>query len=212
MKLKYPFIDEWKINTLDIAMAVVIGVIEAAIEITGALGFLDRIWYIAGPPGWLWLTAYNGITTVLFTSLGYLRRRMAVVLLASLVLAVVRWLFGDPDGPLLLYYALGAALPGVVVMWLRGWKDDNLTYFLGNGVTISVAIMLAYTTLGIEMVGGPVWAVAVAINAFFWGGLWGIVARYLGKALQRVGIARVQREWDVVETVEAEEVAEAGAE
>ena len=47
----YDIREDLKLNTMDIVVGVLLGVIEAAIEIVGALGFLERTVWAVGPAG-----------------------------------------------------------------------------------------------------------------------------------------------------------------
>lgn len=199
MKVKFPFAGEFKLNTLDIVIAVIIGVVEAVIEVSGAIGFIERVIWLTGPIGFLFYSSYNGLTTVLFCTAGWLRRRMGVVILGATVLALTRWFLGDPDGPILLWYSLGAAIPGAIAMWLMNWEDRNLTYFVGNGVITACSILVIFPVVGgFSIAGGPGWALLSCLSGFLVGGAEGILARYLGKALARVGMARARRENEMI--------------
>ena len=75
VKGTYRFVEDIKLNTLDIVVAVLLGVIEAAIEILGALGFLERTVWAAGAIGFAIYAFYNGTTWILFFAGAYLRKR-----------------------------------------------------------------------------------------------------------------------------------------
>ena len=100
----YQIREDFKLNTMDIVTAVLLGVIQAAIEIVGLLGFLERTVWATGPLGFAIYAFYNGTTWILFYAGGYLRKRASLVILAVGVTALVRWFAGDPDGPILMFY------------------------------------------------------------------------------------------------------------
>jgi hypothetical protein len=93
-----------KLNTLDIVVAVLLGVIQGAIEVIGALGFLERTVWATGALGFAIYAFYNGTTWILFYAGAYLRKRAFVIFLASAVTHLLRWFLGDPDGPVLMFY------------------------------------------------------------------------------------------------------------
>jgi hypothetical protein len=193
------FKDEFKLNTIDVVMGAVIGVIEAVLEITGAVGIFERIFFIAGAPGWTLNATYNGATFVLFTTVGYLRRRSAPVIIAATVLALVRWMAGDPDGPLLLYFSVVPVIPAVIAGWLLNWEDKPRTCMIVNGIMTGSGIITCMPVFGFDMMGGPLWAFVAMFVGFIAGGVWGLLAYAIGRGLVRVGISRAPRELELAE-------------
>ena len=104
MKNTYRFSQDFKLDTMDIVVAVLLGVIQAVIEIFTLLGFLERTVWATGPVGFAIYAFYNGTTWILFYAGVYLRKRAMIVILAVAVTALVRWFAGDPDGPVLMFY------------------------------------------------------------------------------------------------------------
>ena len=58
----YQICEDFKLNTMDIMTAVLLGVIQAAVEIVGLLGFLERTVWATGPLGFAIYAFYNGTT------------------------------------------------------------------------------------------------------------------------------------------------------
>ena len=66
MKNASRFSQDFKLDTMDIVVAVLLGVIQAVIEIFTLLGFLERTVWAAGPVGFAIYAFYNGTTWILF--------------------------------------------------------------------------------------------------------------------------------------------------
>jgi ABC-type thiamin/hydroxymethylpyrimidine transport system permease subunit len=181
-----------KLNTLDIVTAVLLGIIEAAIEIVGALGFLERTVWLGGAAGFAFYAVYNGTTWILYFAGAYLRKRAGIILLAAIVTALVRWFFGDPDGPILLWYAIFPSLGALATFAALRWRGGNMLFALASAVASGLNQVALFVILGgFELSEGPLWGI-VSITLGFIGGLvWGVVARYLGIGLERAGVPSV---------------------
>jgi len=195
--------EDYKLNTLDIVVAVLLGVIEAAIEIVGALGFLERTVWLAGGAGFAFYAIYNGTTWILPYVGVYLRKRAGVLLLAATVISLVRWFMGDPDGPLLLWYGLFPAFWGAVIFTVMRWKGSgNLLFALSCAVCSAMNQVSLFVALGgFDMADGPTWGIGSIIVGGIGGLLWGVVARYLGIGLEKTGVPSVSEPPAVTGTV-----------
>ncbi len=184
--------EDFKLDTMDIVVAVLLGVVQAVIEIVGLLGFLERTVWATGPVGFAIYAFYNGTTWILFYAGSYLRKRAMVPILAVGVTALVRWFAGDPDGPILLFYGLFPAAFGALVFVLMRWHGGRLLFALGVSVT-SVANQIA-TFIGqggFQLAEGTTWALVSMSIAAVGGAIWGIAAWYLGRGLERAGVPAV---------------------
>ena len=126
---------DFKLDTMDLVVAVLLGVIQAVIEIVGLLGFLERTVWATGPVGFAIYAFYNGTTWILFYAGVYLRKRAMIVILAVGVTALVRWFAGDPDGPVLMFYGLFPAAFGAATIVLMRWRGGRLLFALAVAVT-----------------------------------------------------------------------------
>lgn len=184
--------EDFKLDTMDIVVAVLLGVVQAVIEIVGLLGFLERTVWATGPVGFAIYAFYNGTTWILFYAGSYLRKRAMVPILAVGVTALVRWFAGDPDGPILLFYGLFPAAFGALVFVLMRWRGGRLLFALGVAVT-SVANQVA-TFIGqggFQLAEGTTWALVSMSIAAVGGTIWGFAAWYLGRGLERAGVPAV---------------------
>ncbi len=184
--------EDFKLNTMDIVVAVLLGVIEAAIEIVGALGFLERTVWATGAVGFAIYAFYNGTTWILFYSGVYLRKRAMVLVLAAGVTALVRWFAGDPDGPVLLFYGLFPAAFGVAVIVLMRWRGAKMLFALSVAATAAANQWATFIGQGgFQLADGATWAlISIAIGGV--GGLiWGVISWYLGRGLERAGVPSV---------------------
>ncbi|MGE4658689.1 MAG: hypothetical protein AAEI08_07140 [Gammaproteobacteria bacterium] len=188
----YRISEDFKLDTMDIVVAVLLGVIQAAVEIVGLLGFLERTVWAAGPVGFAIYAFYNGTTWVLFFAGAYLRKRAMLVILAVGVTALVRWFAGDPDGPILLFYGLFPAAFGAAVFVLLRWRGEKFLFALALAAT-SVANQWALFIGqgGFQLVDGARWALISMAIATFGGFIWGIAAWYLGRGLENAGVPSV---------------------
>lgn len=189
---RYSLKGDLQLGTMTIVVAVLLGIIEAAIEIVGALGYLERTVWAAGPIGFAFQGWYNGATWVLYFSGAYLRKQSGVILLAAVVTALVRWFFGDPDGPLLLVYAVFPSVFILATFAAMRWRGGNLLFALaGAAAGASNAAATFIGQGGFQLAGGAGWAFLSIVIGGIGGLLWGVLARYLGKALERAGVPSV---------------------
>jgi ABC-type thiamin/hydroxymethylpyrimidine transport system permease subunit len=188
----YRFKEDVRLNTMDIVVAVLLGVIEAAIEIVGALGFLERTVWAAGAAGFAIYAFYNGTTWILYFAGAYLRKRSGVILLAAIVTALVRWFFGDPDGPILLWYGIFPSLGAMAVFAAMRWRGGNWLFAIATAVTAALNQVALFIVLGgFDLAEGAFWGITSIIIGGLGGLVWGVVARYLGKGLERAGVPSV---------------------
>lgn len=181
--------EDFKLDTMDIVVAVLLGVIQAVIEIVGLLGFLERTVWATGPVGFVIYAFYNGTTWILFYAGAYLRKRAVVVMLAVTVTALVRWFAGDPDGPVLLFYGLFPATFGAAFLALMRWRGGRALFAVAVAVT-SVANQVA-TFIGqggFQLADGTTWALVSMSVAGVGGLIWGVAAWYLGRGLEHAGV------------------------
>jgi hypothetical protein len=184
--------EEFRFNTMDIVVAVLLGVIEAVIEIVGALGFLERTVWAGGALGFALYAWYNGATWLLFFAGAYLRKRAGVIMLASLVTHLIRWFAGDPDGPVLLFYGLFPAVFGVAVFMLMRHRGGRTLFAIALAATAASNQLATFIGQGgFQLADSTFWA-WVSIGVGFVGGLiWGVVAWYLGRGLEKAGVPSV---------------------
>jgi ABC-type thiamin/hydroxymethylpyrimidine transport system permease subunit len=183
---------DFKLDTMDIVVAVLLGVIQAVIEVVGLLGFLERTVWATGPVGFAIYAFYNGTTWILFYAGSYLRKRAMVPILAVVVTALVRWFAGDPDGPILLFYGLFPALFGAAVFVGLRWRGGRWLYALAVAVTsVANQVALFIGQGGFQLADGATWAMISMSIAAGGGLLWGLAAWYLGRGLERAGVPSV---------------------
>ncbi len=181
--------EDFRLDTMDIVVAVLLGVIQAVIEIVGLLGFLERTVWATGPVGFVIYAFYNGTTWILFYAGVYLRKRAVVVMLAVTVTALVRWFAGDPDGPVLLFYGLFPATFGAMVFALLRWRGGKVLFALA--VTVTAVANQVATFIGqggFQLADGATWALISMSVAAVGGLIWGVAAWYLGRGLERAGV------------------------
>jgi ABC-type thiamin/hydroxymethylpyrimidine transport system permease subunit len=175
-------------------VGVLLGVIEAAIEIVGALGFLERTVWAGGAAGFALYAFYNGTTWILFYAGAYLRKRSSVILLGAFVTHLVRWFFGDPDGPVLLFYGIFPAIFGMAVFSLMQWHGGRLLFAISTAVTAAMNQFAAFIGQGgFQLAEGPAWGLFSVLIGFLGGLIWGVLGWYLGKALERAGVPSVDQ-------------------
>lgn len=189
---RYRFLEDFRLNTLDIVVAVLLGIIQAAIEILGALGFLERTVWLTGAAGFVIYAFYNGTTWILFFAGAYLRKRAGVLLLAITVTHVVRWFMGDPDGPLLLWYALFPGILTVLAFHAMRWRGRNLLFAVTGAVAAGTNQIALFVVIGFGLAGGAFWGIVSVAVGVIGGLLWGVVGRYLGVGLEKAGVPSVQ--------------------
>lgn len=183
--------DDFKMSTMDIVVAVLLGIIEAAIEILGALGFLERTVWATGSAGFVIYAIYNGTTWILFFAGAYLRKRASVLLLAIVVTHVVRWFMGDPDGPLLLWYALFPGILTVLAFYAMRWRGRNTLFAVTGAVAAATNQIALFVVVGFGLAGGASWGMTSVIVGGIGGLVWGVAGRYLGVALEKAGVPSV---------------------
>lgn len=181
--------EDFRLDTMDIVAAVLLGVIQAVIEIVGLLGFLERTVWAAGPVGFAIYAFYNGTTWILFHAGAFLRKRAALVILAAAVTALVRWFAGDPDGPILMFYGLFPAACGAAVFVALRWRGGRWLFAVAVAVTsVANQVALFVGQGGFLLVDGARWALVSMSIAAFGGAIWGLAAWYLGRGLERAGV------------------------
>jgi ABC-type thiamin/hydroxymethylpyrimidine transport system permease subunit len=184
--------EDFRMNTMDIVVAVLLGIIEAAIEILGALGFLERTVWAAGAPGFAIYAIYNGTTWILFFAGAYLRKRASVLLLAITVTHVVRWFMGDPDGPILVWYALFPGICTVIAFYVLRWRGGNWLFAITGAVAAATNQIALFVILGgFGLAEGAFWGILSIVLGGIGGLLWGVLGRYLGIALEKAGVPSV---------------------
>jgi hypothetical protein len=189
---RYDWREEWRFDTLDIVVATVLGGVEAAIEILGALGFLERTVWASGAIGFAVYAFYNGTTWILFFAGAYLRKRAGIIFLAAVITHLIRWFFGDPDGPVLLFYASFPAIFGVLAFTALRWKGAWGLFAITCAVTAGMNQVATFIGQGgFHLSDGVMWGI-VSISIGFAGGLiWGPLGRWLGIALEKAGVPTV---------------------
>jgi hypothetical protein len=177
---------------MDIVVAVLLGIIEAAIEILGALGFLERTVWATGAVGFAIYAFYNGTTWILFFAGAYLRKKAMVIALAALVMGLIRWFTGDPDGPLMLWYALFPAAFGMATFYALRWRGGNSLFAIAAAVTAAMNQVSLFIVLGgFGLAEGAFWGIMSIVIGGLGGLIWGVIARYLGIALEKAGVPTV---------------------
>ncbi len=202
----YDIREDLKLNTMDIVVGVLLGVIEAAIEIVGALGFLERTVWAVGPAGFAIYAFYNGTTWILFFAGAYLRKRSSVIILGAFVTHLVRWFFGDPDGPVLLFYGLFPAIFGMVVFSLMQWHGGRLLFAISLAVTAAMNQIATFVGQGgFQLAEGAGWGMFSVIVGFLGGLIWGPISWYLGRALEKAGVPTVDQppSWGMAKSAHA---------
>jgi ABC-type thiamin/hydroxymethylpyrimidine transport system permease subunit len=185
--------EDLRLNTMDIVVAVLLGIIEAAIEIVGALGFLERTVWLGGPAGFAFYAVYNGTTWILYFAGAWLRKRAGVILLGAIVTALVRWFFGDPDGPILLWYGIFPSIGALAVFYFMRWRGERTLFALSAAAAAALNQIALFVVLGgFDLAGNAFWGAVSVVMGFCGGLVWGVVARYLGMALARAGVPSVE--------------------
>ena len=183
--------DDVRLNTMDIVVAVLLGIIEAAIEILGALGFLERTVWATGAIGFAIYAFYNGTTWILFFAGAYLRKKAMIIVLGAAVTHLIRWFMGDPDGPLLMWYALFPSIIGMLAFWAMRWRGKNALFAITCGVTAAANQVALFVVVGFGLSEGAFWGIVSIIIGGLGGLLWGVLGRYLGVALEKAGVPTV---------------------
>lgn len=183
--------EDVRLNTMDIVVAVMLGIIEAAIEILGALGFLERTVWATGAIGFAIYAFYNGTTWILFFAGAYLRKKGMIIVLGALVTHLIRWFMGDPDGPLMLWYALFPSIIGMFAFWAMRWRGKNVLFAIVTAITAAANQVALFVVVGFGLSGGAFWGIVSIAIGFLGGLLWGVLGRYLGIALEKAGVPTV---------------------
>ncbi len=194
MKPTYSIKKDFSLDTMDIVIAVLLGVCQAVVEIFGLLGFLERTVWATGPVGFAIYAFYNGTTWILIFLGAYLRKRAMVPVLAVAVTALVRWFSGDPDGPILLFYALFPVSFGALIFPLLRWRGGSLLFVLSVAVTsVANQVALFVGQGGFQLADGTFWALVSMGIASVGGTLWGFATWYLGRGLEVAGVNSVDQ-------------------
>src|SRR5687768_4701732 len=91
--------DAWRMSTMDLVLAAVLGALNAAWQIVGGLGFVGIVLApVVGGLGVLAFAVPFGLTLTLPIVGGLLRRNAGVIVIAATLTGTLRWLFGDPNG------------------------------------------------------------------------------------------------------------------
>jgi hypothetical protein len=177
---------------MDIVVATILGIIEAAIEILGALGFLERTVWATGAIGFSIYAFYNGTTWILFFAGAYLRKRAGIIVLAAVITHVIRWFMGDPDGPILLFYALFPSIFGLLAFMAMRWKGGWMLFAITCAVTAGTNQIATFIgQRGFDLAGGAFWGIVSIIIGFLGGLIWGPLGRALGIGLEKAGVPAV---------------------
>jgi hypothetical protein len=189
---RYDWREELRFDTMDIVVATILGIIEAAIEILGALGFLERTVWATGAIGFSVYAFYNGTTWILFFAGAYLRKRAGIIVLGAVITHVIRWFFGDPDGPILLFYALFPSIFGLLTFMAMRWKGGWMLFAITCAVTAGTNQIATFIgQRGFDLAGGVFWGVVSIIIGFLGGLIWGPLGRALGIGLEKAGVPAV---------------------
>jgi hypothetical protein len=190
---RLPFAEEWKVNTMDITVGVLLGVVQGVVVVTGAMDYVSRLLQTVGFGGFVMSMILTSFYGTLIPTAGYLRKRILVPVIAGTVLALMRWFTGDPDGVMILaWWTIGSFWFGLI-MWALRWKDSWWRYGLAGAGMVGWATGFWWWLMGIRAFGWGAYAVsqpAALIGGFICSGLLGYG---LGKAVQRVGIGVVER-------------------
>lgn len=181
----------FKLNTMDIAVAVILAVINAAYVVAGAIGYIEKVLMATGVLGYLMFYFIEGLMWPPMIIAGFLRKKVGVMILVGFLFGAIRWALGDPDGPLLtLMYTAGTAGPG---LWLafRNWKETYTNWFVAGAIEhwiVDALIWFPYY----GMPGGlEVYIPSIAVGTVFCG-LWaGILGLWIGKQLRKTGVIEV---------------------
>lgn len=188
-----PFKDEWKTTTLDITVAVLLGVVQGVVVVTGALDYFSRALQTVGIAGFVGAMIITSCYGILITTAGYLRKRILVMTLAGTILALMRWFTGDPNGAFqLVWWTIGGFIGGAV-LWFFRWKDSWWRYGIAGAIMCGWAAGSWFWLMGIRALGWEAYFISqpsVIIAGFFTSGLLGYA---IGKAVKGVGVSVVER-------------------
>ena len=182
------------LDTMDITVAVIIGVITAVYTTYVPLYLLETFFLSMGVYGWMAFYLYEGIYFVLFTTAGWLRKKAGVMMLAGVVTGFIDYLLGVPEGPLLMLMLFSGGLVAGIFLHFVNWKKDFLTTWIAGGLFFLAEETLFFFGTGwwpestIEIIG--VYVIGFITNGI----ITGYVSRLLATALTKAGITEVNIE------------------
>ena len=173
-------------TTRALVLVAVIAAIFAVVNV--GFAFLSRIVEVLGGP--LGSFGLSGLYQMPYLLPFIVVALPGASILAGLIDGVVEVLIGNPYGAIVIAYALIQALGVDVGFALWRWRSRSpLTLFvagaLGNVFGQALTVQLYGWT---SLVQQNLWWVLVAILS---GGIFGLVAYYLGQLLQRSGLLRI---------------------
>jgi len=185
------FSRNFKLNTMDIAVAVILAVINAAYVIAGAMGYIEKVVMATGVVGYLVFYFYEGLMWPPMIVSGFLRKKIGVMMLVGFLFGAIRWALGDPDGPLLtLMYTAGTA-GAALVLNFRGWKESYANWFMAAVVEFWIVDALIWFPYYGFPGGIEVYVPSIIVGTIF-AGIWaGILGLWIGKALRKTGVIEV---------------------
>jgi hypothetical protein len=187
------FRDEWRVATLDITIAVLLGVVQAVVVVTGALDYFARALQTLGVGGFIGSMIIVSFYGPLILTSGFLRKRILVPVIAGTVLAVIRWFTGDPNGAAqLIWWGIGGLVAGAT-LWAFRWREVWWVYGVAGSLTAAWAGGSWWLLMGVSALGWGAYAVSqptLFVAGFVITGLLGFA---IGKAIRGTGIAVVER-------------------
>lgn len=178
-------------DTMDIAVAVIIAVINAVYVISGAFGFVEKVLMASGAGGWVAWSLTWGATTIPQILVAYIRKKWGVIFLTNILYRSLRWATGDPDGAILVMYGLSEAI--VAGMWIASTDfKDNLKHYIMTVIiwaNFPFAIMWFY--YGVGTLGGFDIVIYVHIGGIVGAVLWNLIGKGLLESVKRSGVIRV---------------------
>jgi len=116
-----------------------------------------------------------------------------IIVLAAVITHVIRWFFGDPDGPILLFYALFPSIFGLLAFMAMRWKGAFTLFAITCAVTAGTNQIATFIgQRGFDLAGGAFWGTVSIIIGFAGGLIWGVLGRYLGIGLEKAGVPTVE--------------------
>jgi hypothetical protein len=186
-----PFSRNFKLNTMDIAVAVILGVINAAYVIAGAFGYIEKVVMAAGVAGYLVFYFYEGLMWPPMFVSGFLRKKMGVMILVGFLFGAIRWALGDPDGPLLTVMYTAGTLGSSVWLYFRNWKGSIVNWFMAGVIQFWIVDALIWFPYYGFPGGIEVFVPSVIVGTIF-AGIWaGILGLWIGKALRGTGVIEI---------------------
>jgi peptidoglycan/LPS O-acetylase OafA/YrhL len=105
---------------------------------------------------------------------------------------VIRWFMGDPDGPILLFYALFPSIFGLLAFMAMRWKGGWMLFAITCAVTAGTNQVATFIgQRGFDLAGGMFWGIVSIIIGFLGGLIWGPLGRALGIGLEKAGVPAV---------------------